>query len=336
VSEVVISPRVTVNRPRQAVDDRAAGVVLLGLAAVAAIALVEPRTVGRAAGASPRGSRQLHAAAALLGVSVLADSAAEHYRGSFHNKAMFAPLIASGLSILAAVQGALAPGRRGRSWREFAFAVAAGVGVAGLGFHVYNLAKRPGRLSWHNLFYAAPFGAPAALTLAGLLGWMAQRLGDAKLAGGAAKAWFGRALAGVASAGLAGTVGEVLLLHFRGAFQNPFMWLPVSLPPVASALMARAAILPSEGRAWLTRAWLWATAIVGVGGVGFHAFGISRAMGGWRNWSQNLVDGPPLPAPPSFSALALAALAALDLIEAAAARAELDWPWRTRPWRTRR
>jgi hypothetical protein len=37
-------------------------------------------------------------------------------------------------------------------------------------------------------------------------------------------------------------------------------------------------------------------------------------MGGWRNWRQNLIDGPPLPAPPSFSGLALAGLAALALM----------------------
>jgi len=49
--------------------------------------------------------------------------------------------------------------------------------------------------------------------------------------------------------------------------------------------------------------------------VGFHAFGVSRGMGGWRNWSQNLLNGPPLPAPPSFTGLALAGLAALGLLE---------------------
>jgi hypothetical protein len=49
--------------------------------------------------------------------------------------------------------------------------------------------------------------------------------------------------------------------------------------------------------------------------VGFHLFGLSRRMGGFRNWSQNLLAGPPLPAPPAFSALALAALAALDLLQ---------------------
>ena len=38
-------------------------------------------------------------------------------------------------------------------------------------------------------------------------------------------------------------------------------------------------------------------------------------MGGWRNWRQNLLNGPPLPAPPSFTGLALAGLAALGLME---------------------
>jgi hypothetical protein len=36
-----------------------------------------------------------------------------------------------------------------------------------------------------------------------------------------------------------------------------------------------------------------------------------------RNWSQNVLNGPPLPAPPSSTGLALAGLAALSLQEAA-------------------
>jgi hypothetical protein len=47
--------------------------------------------------------------------------------------------------------------------------------------------------------------------------------------------------------------------------------------------------------------------------MAFHARGIARQMGGWRNWSQNVLAGPPLPAPPGFSALALAGRAALAL-----------------------
>jgi hypothetical protein len=56
-------------------------------------------------------------------------------------------------------------------------------------------------------------------------------------------------------------------------------------------------------------------AAVGFAGVDFHAYGVSRNMGGWRNWSQNVLNGPPLPAPPRFSALAMAGLAALGLME---------------------
>jgi hypothetical protein len=61
--------------------------------------------------------------------------------------------------------------------------------------------------------------------------------------------------------------------------------------------------------------WLRFTALMGVIGVGFHAIGVARNMGGWRNWTQNLQAGPPLPAPPSFTGLALAGLAALGLLQ---------------------
>jgi hypothetical protein len=92
------------------------------------------------------------------------------------------------------------------------------------------------------------------------------------------------------------------------------MFLPVTVPPLAAVLMLWAA-LGGRGARALTRGWLAATAALGFVGVGFHSYGIARSMGGWRNWSQNLLNGPPLPAPPSFTGLALAGLAALDLLE---------------------
>lgn len=39
--------------------------------------------------------RRLNGSAAMLALSVLADSAVEHYRGSFQNRAMYTPLAAS-------------------------------------------------------------------------------------------------------------------------------------------------------------------------------------------------------------------------------------------------
>jgi hypothetical protein len=122
-------------------------------------------------------------------------------------------------------------------------------------------------------------------------------------------------MAAVISAGLLGTTGEAGLLHFRGAFHNPLMLLPVTLPPVGALFMAAAAAGPPGRDLRLTRWWMRLVAFMGFGGTALHAYGVSRAMGGWRNWSQNVVDGPPLPAPPSFAGLALAALAALGLMD---------------------
>lgn len=306
--------RVRTNRPVTPVDGRAAAAVLAGVAAVAVLALAErgrpPHLTGRDAP-----SRKLNAAAALLSASVLADSAVEHYAGGFHNPAMIAPLITGALSLAAGVDGAAHKGGpRARRLRDAAYTAAGVVGMAGLCFHLFNIGKRPGRFDWQNLFHAAPIGAPGALTLAGLIGCSGEILRGERAARVGRRNW-GRLLALLSSIGIAGTVGEAGLLHFRGAFQNPFMWLPVSLPPVASALTAEAAVGEPGRRRWLTRAWLWLTAGLGLGGVGFHLYGLSRRMGGFRNWSQNLLAGPPTPAPPAFTALALAALAALDLIE---------------------
>jgi hypothetical protein len=201
--------------------------------------------------------------------------------------------------------------------RDTIYASAAATGLACLGFHLYNILKRPGAWSWLNAFYAAPIGAPMALALAGLLGRGAERVRDtpplrtATVCGLPA----GRALAAVSAAGLAGTVGEAGLLHFRGAYHNPAMLLPVTVPPVASALLGAAVLQPRSPMTWIARWWLRLTALLGFAGVGFHAYGVSRNMGAWRNWSQNILNGPPLPAPPSFTGLALAGLAALSLME---------------------
>lgn len=302
------------------------GVMFVGLAACAATlvaVLARERAGSSIKELAPRGESGAHIAAArafnrssaLLALSVLADSSIEHYRGSFANKAMFTPLVTSTLSLAAGLHGAADSGPRRHRARHAIYLAAGTAGTAGTGFHLYNVLKRPGGWSWNNLFYAAPIGAPMALLLSGALGAVAERLRDEpavepQLLGMAA----GRALGLLAAAGLLGTVGEVALMHFRGSYQNPAMYAPVTIAPVASALLARAALsVPREH--WFTRAWLRVTAALGFVGMGFHARGIARNQGGWSNWTQNILNGPPLPAPPSFSALALAGLAALRLRE---------------------
>jgi hypothetical protein len=266
---------------------------------------------------SDAAARQLNLGAALLALAVLADSAVEHYRGSFRNRAMYAPLVSATLALGGSLHGVLDRRAARHPGRDALYAAAAATGIAGLGFHAYNIGKRPGGWSWLNLFYAAPIGAPFALTLAGLLGRGAEKAHA--LGSGRPSRTLGlplqRLLAAVTAAGLAGTVGEAALLHFRGAYHDPAMALPVSVPPVAAALLGAAALAPSRRLHRLARGWLKLTALLGLTGVGLHAYGISRNMGGWRNWRQNLLNGPPLPAPPSFTGLALAGLAALSLTE---------------------
>ena len=288
-------------------------------AAAESIALASER-IGRAVASQDRRwreageqeSRRVHLGAGVLALAVLADSGLEHYRGSFHNKGMFAPPICAALSAttnFAAACGVRPP----RAVLDAIQGLAAMTGLAGLCFHAYNIGKRPGGFSWLNFFYAAPIGAPMALTLAGFFGRGAVRLesGARTLFGLRA----GRALAAGAAGGIVGTVGEAALLHFRGAYHNPAMLLPVTLPPVSAGLLGAAAIAPANAPRRPARALLWATAGLGVAGVGFHLFGVWRNMGGFRNWSQNIFNGPPLPAPPSFLGLAVIGLAALALME---------------------
>ena len=261
--------------------------------------------------------RRLNGSAAMLALSVLADSGVEHYRGSFQNRAMYTPLAAAALTLGASLFGTADARAQKHPVRDAIYAAAAATGFAGFAFHTYNILKRPGGLSWLNLFYAAPIGAPMALALAGLLGRGAESVRDTGIGRRARLLGFpaGRILAAVGAAGLAGTVGEAGLLHFRGAYHDPAMMLPVTVPPVASVLLGAAALRPDRRINRLARWWLRLTALLGLAGVGFHAYGVSRNMGGWRNWSQNVLNGPPLPAPPSFTGLALAGLVALSLME---------------------
>ena len=260
-------------------------------------------------------ARRLNRAAGVLSLSVLADSGVEHYRGSFENKAMFTPLVVSALTLGTSVHGTADRRAVAHVVRDAIYLLAAATGLIGTGFHVYNVGKKSGGFSWQNLFYRAPLGAPMAILLSGLIGYCSERVRETP--DGATPTIFdvpaGRAMAAVTSGGLLGTSGEAALLHFRGAFHNPLMMLPVTLPPIGAALLARAAANPG-GKHRLARWWMRLLAAMGMAGVGFHAYGVSRNMGGWRNWSQNVLNGPPLPAPPSFLGLALAAMAALGLM----------------------
>jgi hypothetical protein len=270
--------------------------------------------------ASLKASRLLDAAAATLAASVLTDSTAEHYRAGFHRRAMFIAPAVSAATLVTATAAAIAPHGHGiRNGAVFAASVI--TGLVGFGFHLTNVSRRVGGWNSANVFHGAPIAAPLAITMAGLLGIAASRIVRSSVSsddrvpprpGSRAS----KALASLSALGLAGTSMEAGALHFRGAFQNPFMYAPVAIPPIAAVTLANAAVTGSSRAHIAARAFLRLTGWMGIVGMGFHAWGVHRRMGGWDNWRQNLLAGPPLPAPPSFTGLALAGLAALELLEA--------------------
>ena len=257
-----------------------------------------------------RVAQSLGAGAAILCASVALDSALEHYRGRFKDRAMFVGPSMALLGLGTAAYIAFRPERANDKVPKIALMTVGATGLIGLGFHAYNILKRPGELDALNLFYAAPFGAPAALTLAGLYGVIAGEM----LSGSQyVRTRLPKHTAGLIAFSLLGTVAEAGWLHFPGAFQDPAMYAPVTIPPLAAMAIGAAALSPRA--TVVAEPLLKATAVLGIAGPMFHAYGIHRNMGGWKNWSQMILQGPPLPAPPAFLGIAAAGLGVLPALK---------------------
>lgn len=300
------------------IDQLDAGLLLAGAGTLLAVSILRRGRRGQTPRTTAPAARHARDGAAILAGSVLADSALEHFRGGYHNPAMYVAPATAALEIGTSLAGT--KGRGERAVHDVSQALSVAVGAAGLGFHLFNVLRRPGALAWNNLFYAAPLGAPGALIVAGLLNLGAERVEDVERGRDDAAATrndprrTGRLLAAFTGIATLGEVAEVALLHFRGAFHNPAMVLPLAIPPLSAAALLGQAVRPTAGTHRLARAATWATGLLGVIGTGFHVYGVSRNMGGWRNWRQTALAGPPVPAPSSFTGLALAGAAALTLI----------------------
>ena len=104
---------------------------------------------------------------------------------------------------------------------------------------------------------------------------------------------------------------EIAVLHYRGSFQNRFMWIPVLSLPAVMASGVASALKREERRARdIFRPFAWWMAIVGTVGSLFHLRGIARQMGGFYNWKYNVVTGPPILAPAQVALFGLLSVAA--------------------------
>ncbi len=307
-------------RPARKVDQPpvSSGILLAltgaGLIGASALGLV----FGHRDGARPSHASRLAASgAALLAASVLADSAMEHFRGNYKKPAMFVAPTAAAVTLATAVATALTI--RFAGFKAMVFGGAITTGLFGTGFHIKNILSRPGGLSFNNLFYRAPFGAPGALALAGAAGMGALAAERAERHDlnipGNHRHRAGRGLGLLTAAGLFGLTAEVGLLHFRGAFHNKLMYAPIIAVPLTGAGMLRACLEPTRQSSRSAGRALATTTALGLIGSGLHAYGVSRNMGGFRNWTQNLFQGPPIAAPPSLTGIALMGFASLELLE---------------------
>lgn len=253
---------------------------------------------------------------AAMTLLLLADAFAGHYRSGFVFRTQYAPFLSGGLLIVSAATACVAPHA---AWTNTALRVTGWVtvasGIIGFGFHhYYGIAKKPGGYSWllHYLMYGAPQLAPLALSWTGALALLAARglAGETSLAGLNLHA----ALFALVAVALAGAVLQAAILHYRGAFNNPAMYAPLTAPLLAVIACVWTAIAPGGVALTVLTILLWLTLLIGFVGLGMHLRGFGRQMGGLYVTVFNWLEGPPAWAPALFAGCAAVGLVAVHLL----------------------
>ena len=160
--------------------------------------------------------------------------------------------------------------------------------------------------------YGAPQLAPLALAGVGVLALIAGRglTGQTSFAGVGLRP----ALLVYVSVMLAGAVLQAGLLHYRGAFNNPAMYAPLTAPLLTVFASVWAALAPGRGAFVVLAILLWLTFLTGFAGLGMHLRGLGRQMGGLYVALFNWLEGPPAFAPALFAGFAAVGLVAVYLL----------------------
>src|SRR5688500_10371035 len=78
---------------------------------------------------------------------------------------------------------------------------------------------------------------------------------------------------------------EIAVLHYRGSFQNRFMWAPLlSLPAVMISGVVSGMTKEEHRSRDILRPFACLMTVIGTVGTFFHLRGIGRQMGGFYNW----------------------------------------------------
>ncbi|MGI8495637.1 MAG: hypothetical protein ACR2L1_10065 [Pyrinomonadaceae bacterium] len=251
----------------------------------------------------------------LLTAVLLADAFAGHYRSGFENKSQFAPFLSGGLLIIAALLALILPFN---GWMNTLLQIAGWVaiasGIIGFGFHhIYGIVKKPAGYGWllHYLMYGAPQLAPLGLSANGILALIAARglAKETEIYGFDLRA----ALLVFVAVSLFGAILQAGILHYRGAFNNPLMYLPLTVPLAVVFAAVWAVLLPNSIAFLLLEIFLWLTFLTGFIGLGMHLRGFDRQMGGLYIAIFNWMEGPPAFAPALFAGFAAVGLVTIYL-----------------------
>lgn len=255
--------------------------------------------------------RSLATVVVLLAPTTAWESFLGHYRSGFALKAQYAPLATAALLTAAGVAALISPSRWGITLQ-----IVGGLGILsgiiGAGYHhYYGIVDKPGGYRWllHHLMYHAPPFAPLSHAALGAMLMLAGRLGQGSAAvfGIPVRLW----IIYLCAITMTGAIAQSLILHYRGAFNNRLMYLPVTFPLLASVALIWYGLFPAPFTETFTVACLWVTFLIGFVGVGMHIRGVDRQMGGFYIGWANLWQGPPITAPLFFSGFSAAALAVI-------------------------
>ena len=252
----------------------------------------------------------------LLTAVLLPDAFAGHYRSGFANKSQYAPFLSGSLLIIAAL---LAVFLSSSGWANTVLQIAGWIAVIGgiVGFglhHFYGIVKKPGGYGWvlHYLMYGAPPLAPLGLSAIGALALITARglAKETQIYGFDLRA----ALLVFVAVSLFGAILQSCILHYRGAFNNPLMYLPLTAPLFAVFAAVWVILMPNGTLFSVLAVFLWLTLLTGFIGLGMHLRGFDRQMGGLYVAVFNWTEGPPAFAPALFAGFAAVGLVTIYLL----------------------
>jgi hypothetical protein len=243
---------------------------------------------------------------ALLTLLILADAFAGHYRSGFVSRSQYIPFISGVLLIVSAIAAVVRPQD---AWTNLALRFAGWLvlvsGLVGFGFHhYYGIAKKPDGHKWllHYLMYGAPQLAPLSLAITGMLALVAANgLADQISVAGLS---LRTVLLSLVAMAIGGATLQAAILHYRGAFNNPLMYAPLTVPVLAIVMSIWMIIGPNDIVSLALTILLWLTFLLGFVGLGMHLRGFGRQMGGLYVTIFNWLEGAPAFAPALFTGFA--------------------------------